>query len=243
MKIALFGYGKMGKMIEEIISKENSHQVALKISSHNTSDATVQQLQQADVAIDFSTPDAVLQNIASCLIANTPIVIGTTGWYQHLEKVKEECTKVKGSIVYASNFSIGVNIFFELNRKLADLMSTRTDYEPFITEIHHTQKKDQPSGTATSLADDILKRSPSKRHWVNYESPNKDELIILSRREGEVKGIHEVKYISKVDEISIRHEAFSREGFAKGAIFAAEWLHGKKGFYEFKEILSQSFIR
>jgi 4-hydroxy-tetrahydrodipicolinate reductase len=237
MKIALFGYGKMGKMIDEIISTDHKHHVALKINSSNASAAIVNQLTEADVAIDFSTPDAVLQNIASCLIANVPLVIGTTGWYNHLNKVKDECMNVKGAIVYASNFSIGVNIFFELNRKLAELMKDRSDYVPSITEIHHTNKKDAPSGTAVSLAKDILNHSSSKKRWTNHQSDNSDDLIILSQREGDVKGIHEVKYRSGIDEIMIRHEAFSREGFAKGAIFAAEWVHEKKGFYEFAEIL------
>jgi len=239
MKIALIGYGKMGKMIEEIILKEGKHKIVLKINSANKNELTHFQLRNADAAIDFSNPEVVLQNIASCLMAHVPMVIGTTGWNDHLQQVKDECKKTNGAIVYASNFSIGVNILFEMNRKLAQLMKGRNDYEPSITEIHHTQKKDAPSGTAVTLAKDILNHSLSKKRWVNHKSDKSDELIILSRREGEVKGIHEVKYTSDVDEIMISHEAFSREGFARGALFAAEWIHDRRGFFEFREVLNQ----
>lgn len=237
MKIALLGYGKMGKMIDELIQLDNVHEVILKADEFNRDSLSADDLKQADVAIDFSVPAAVMTNAALCLDAGLPLVIGTTGWYEQLGELKEWCKQKNGAIIYASNFSIGVNIFFEVNRRLSELMKDRNDYEPHITEIHHTQKKDAPSGTAITLAKDILKYSSQKRCWSNEENGKQDELIILSRREGDVKGIHEVKFTSAADEITIRHEAFSREGFARGAIYAAEWISGKKGFFEFREIL------
>jgi 4-hydroxy-tetrahydrodipicolinate reductase len=237
MKIALLGYGKMGKMIDELIQRGGRHEVILKADEFNRNTLSADDLKQADVAIDFSVPAAVMTNATLCLNAGLPLVIGTTGWYEQLGELKELCTKKNGAIIYASNFSMGVNIFFEVNRRLSELMKDRNDYEPRITEIHHTQKKDAPSGTAITLAKDILKYSSQKRCWSNEENGKQDELIILSRREGDVKGIHEVKFTSVADEITIRHEAFSREGFARGAIYAAEWISGKKGFFEFRELL------
>jgi len=236
MKIALLGYGKMGKMIEEIILREKTHEVNLKVNSKNRKDLSPSSLKNSDVAIDFSLPKSAEENIALCLDAGIPLVIGTTGWYNELEKIKLWCSEKNGSIIYASNFSIGVNIFFELNKRLAALMKNKKEYEPCITEIHHTQKKDSPSGTAISLAKDILQSSATKKHWVNRENALSDELVILSRREGTFVGTHQVEYRSNVDRIEITHEAFSREGFAQGAIAAAEWIHNKKCFFEFREI-------
>ncbi|HYV90484.1 MAG TPA: 4-hydroxy-tetrahydrodipicolinate reductase [Chitinophagales bacterium] len=237
MKIALLGYGKMGKMIEEIIQREGKHEVNLKVTSANRSNITSSLLKNSDVAIDFSSPNAVEKNITLCLDAVVPLVIGTTGWYDDLEKVKSLCEEKNGALIYASNFSIGVNIFFELNKKLAELMKHRNEYEPRITEIHHAQKKDSPSGTAISLARDILQSSAIKKQWVNHEKAMSDEVVILSRREGTIVGTHRIEYRSAVDRIEITHEAFSREGFAQGAITAAEWIRDKKGFYEFREII------
>jgi 4-hydroxy-tetrahydrodipicolinate reductase len=239
MRIALLGYGKMGKMIEAIILRERIHEVNLKATSSNRNEITVATLKKSDVAIDFSAPGIVTENIRLCLEAGIPLVIGTTGWYDQLEKVKALCEEKKGSIVYASNFSIGVNIFFELNRKLAELMKHCEEYEPRITEIHHLQKKDAPSGTAISLAKDILQSTERKTQWVNHESAMSNELVILSEREGAVTGTHRVEYKSAIDRIEITHEAFSREGFAQGAVAAAKWIYKKKGFFEFREIILQ----
>ena len=239
MKIALLGYGKMGKMIEVLILRERIHEVNLKATSSNRHEITVATLKKSDVALDFSAPGIVMDNILLCLEAGIPIVIGTTGWYDQLGKAKSLCGEKNGSIIYASNFSIGVNIFFELNKKLAELMKHRKEYEPYITEIHHAQKKDTPSGTAISLAKDILQSTERKKQWVNHESAKSDELVILSEREGTVTGTHRVEYKSVIDRIEITHEAFSREGFAKGAIAAANWIYKKKGFFEFRDTISQ----
>jgi 4-hydroxy-tetrahydrodipicolinate reductase len=246
MKIALLGYGKMGKMIEEIIERERIHEVGLKIASTNRNKITSSTLMNIDVAIDFSASDAVLEHAALCIEAGTPMVIGTTGWYDGLETLRSLCAEKNGAIVYASNFSVGVNILFELNKKLAELMKHRKEYEPQITEIHHKQKKDSPSGTAITLAKDILQFSEVKKQWVNVSSGNYqekngigDELVILSQREGTITGTHRIQYKSAVDRIEIMHEAFSREGFAYGAITAGEWIASKKGFYEFRDVIAQ----
>ena len=246
MKIALLGYGKMGKMIEEIVEREKIHEISLKVTSVNRSTTTSSSLMNVDVAIDFSAPDVVMEHAAICIDAGTPMVIGTTGWYNGLETLRSLCEEKNGAVVYASNFSVGVNILFELNKKLAELMKHQKEYEPRITEIHHKQKKDSPSGTAISLAKDILQFSEVKKQWrnvtsgnYNENSMNGDDLVILSQREGTVTGTHRVQYKSAVDQIEIMHEAFSREGFAHGAIIAAEWLRSNKGFYEFRDIIAQ----
>jgi 4-hydroxy-tetrahydrodipicolinate reductase len=239
MKIFLFGNGKMGQLIQKLVQDEKKHEVIFVADSKSTGEEVEAALHRADVAIDFTMAAAVPQTLDRCFHAGRPLIIGTTGWYEKLKEVKAECERRNGAIVYASNFSIGVNILFELNRRLAGLMNTRSEYEPQITEIHHLQKKDSPSGTAITLANDLLMHSPAKKHWVNHANAATDELIILSRREGEVKGIHEIRFTSPIDEIMIRHEAFSREGFARGALFAAEWLTGKKGFYEFRELITR----
>jgi len=238
MKIALLGYGKMGKMIEAMVLQEHRHEIALKINSLNRSTMTPELLRNADVAIEFSNPASTIENIQLCLRSGIPVAVGTTGWYDRLAEVKTRCEENNGAVVYASNFSIGVNIFFEINRRLAQLMQDRKEYKPMITEVHHTQKKDAPSGTAISLAKDMLQKLPGKTRWVNHKSDSQSELIILSRREENVVGIHAVEYSSEVDRIEIKHEAISRAGFAAGAILAAEWIIGKKGMFEFREMLN-----
>jgi 4-hydroxy-tetrahydrodipicolinate reductase len=237
MKIALLGYGKMGKAIEAIVEKEQVDEIVLTIDDQNIYELTIDTLRHADVAIEFSTPQSAINNIDMCLDAGVPIVVGTTGWYDHLDWVKKKCTEKNGAVLYASNFSIGVNILFALNKRLAELMAKEKNYHPLITESHHTQKKDSPSGTAISLAKDILQFNKEKKNWVNSGTAKSDELPIISIREGDVKGIHEVQYKSDVDLITLRHEAFSRDGFALGAIKAAHWVVGKKGCFEFKEVL------
>ncbi len=238
MKIALIGYGKMGKMIEEQILQSGKHEVVLKIKSENVTDLTIENLQKADVAIEFSHPSAAIQNMMLCINAGVPVVTGTTGWYNQKEEVMKYCIEKNGSVIYAGNFSIGVNIFFALNKKLAELMKHHSQYDVSIQEIHHTAKKDAPSGTAIFLANDILSISPEKKKWVNHFSKNAEELSIVSVREPDVTGTHIVVYDSEVDEIEIRHAAFSRQGFAEGAILAAEWIGDKKGFFTFGDILN-----
>lgn len=244
MKIALLGYGKMGKTIEKCLLENQEHQVVLKINSGNRNSITKDELKTADVAIEFSQPTAAIDNIRYCFEAGVPIVTGTTGWYGQIESVKQWCSEHNGALVYASNFSIGVNLFFELNKRLGLLMKPRKEYEPFLTEIHHTQKKDAPSGTAITLANDLLINSTTKSSWVNItdtpphsKAANPDELIILSRRQDDVVGNHSVEYRSADDRIEIRHEAFSRDGFAKGALAAAGWIRNRKGCYTFSDIM------
>ncbi|MEO5675288.1 MAG: 4-hydroxy-tetrahydrodipicolinate reductase [Chitinophagales bacterium] len=237
MKIAILGYGKMGKMVESVIARDGIHEVCMKTNSSIRNDFQTS-LKNADAAIDFTSPAIVMHHLTACLQAGIPLIIGTTGWHDELEKIKLLCKEKNGAVIYASNFSIGVNIFFGVNHKLAQMMKYRKEYEPRITEIHHVQKKDAPSGTAITLANDILKYSAAKTQLVNKESGRSDELIVLSRREGTVTGLHEVEFTSAIDRITITHEAFSREGFARGAILAAEWIQNKKGFFEFNEIFT-----
>lgn len=230
MNIALLGYGKMGKTIEKL-AVEKGHQIV----AVSTRKEQLNNLTGANVAIDFSVPEAAVSNIEQCFEQQIPVVSGTTGWIDEFERVLKSCQKRNGSFIYASNFSIGVNLFFELNRKLAQLMAQQNDYKVAITEIHHLQKLDTPSGTAISLANDIIKLS-NYTSW-SLNAANKSELPITAVREEDVKGTHSVTYQSAIDTISIKHEAHSREGFAKGALLAAEWLQGKKGVFTMKDVL------
>jgi 4-hydroxy-tetrahydrodipicolinate reductase len=239
MKIALIGYGKMGKMIEECVHKKEQDEIVLKISKMNPLDFSEENLQEVDVAIEFTTPHTAVENILKCADAGIPVVCGTTGWLEELEKVKDYIKQKKGALIYGSNFSLGVNIFFELNRKLAALMNAHMEYDVHIEEKHHTEKKDAPSGTAISLANDILKINSAKSKWIYPPSADKNFLSIDAGRKDTISGIHYVCYRSANDEISIRHEAFSRKGFAEGALLAARWIAGKKGIFEFKEIFEE----
>lgn len=243
MKIVLLGYGKMGQLIEKFVQKRG-HEVVLIVDANNREDITIEDLQQADVAIDFSAPDAALENISLCFEADLPIVVGTTGWYEHLQEVKEICLEADQSLLYGSNFSIGVNVFFHINRLLAKAMDPYKQYDVQVEEIHHIHKLDAPSGTAITIAEGIIENSTSKHSWVNEvegssaaDLVNKpDELLIESLRIEEVPGTHTVLYSSEVDQIEFKHTAHNRHGFALGAVVAAEWLHGKKGFYQVTEI-------
>ena len=239
LKIALIGYGKMGKTIEAI-AVERGHSVDLKIDIDNTASFTKENLQQCDVAIEFTGPQSAKKNILKCLDAGTPIISGSTGWLESLDEVKNYCIEKNGSFLYASNFSVGVNIFFELNKKLAALMKRHTDYEISMEEIHHTQKKDAPSGTAITLAEQILLEIPRKKKWVNDESESPEELSIISKREDPAPGTHSIKYSSAVDDIEIIHTAHNRLGFAMGAVLAAEYIYNKKGIFTMKDILGLS---
>ena len=235
MKIALIGYGKMGKAIEEI-ALQKGHTICLTIDLYNLEDLTKENLQKADVAIEFTSPENAANNILQCFDAGVPVVCGTTGWLNNLSKVKEICIEENGSFLYASNFSIGVNIFFELNKKLAELMSKK-DYKVTIEETHHTQKKDAPSGTAITIAEQIIKELSHKKQWVNQESNNAEDLSIISHRIDPAAGTHAVKYSSDVDNIEIIHTAHNRKGFASGAVLAAEFIKDKKGIFTMRDVL------
>ena len=237
MKIALLGYGKMGAEMERVIAKHN-HEVFVIIDSTDDWEQKGELLQQADVAIDFSTPDAVVNNIYHCFHANVPVVVGTTGWYGTLENVKIDCLKLNQAMFVAPNFSIGVNLFFDLNRHLASLMSNWDEYEISIEETHHIHKQDAPSGTAILLANDIIKYIGRKEKWVNELSEKPGELGIKSIRIENEPGTHIIKYESDIDNITIIHNAKNRRGFAIGALMAAEWLPGRKGFFGINDLLS-----
>ncbi len=236
MKIALIGYGKMGKAIEEI-AMANGDEVVLKITIDNTEDFTVENLQKAGVAIEFSTPHSAVGNIKKCFDAGIPVVCGTTGWLKDLDAIKEYCAQKQGAFLYASNFSIGVNLFFALNKYLASLMNAHNEYDVSMEEVHHTQKKDAPSGTAITLAEQILENIKSKNNWVNNVTDNSSELEITSKREGDVPGIHTIKYNSPNDYIEITHSAYNRKGFAAGAVQAAKFIIDKKGIFSMQDVL------
>lgn len=242
MKIALLGYGKMGRIIEQF-ALDRGHEIVLKIDENNLNQNTVDNLRSADVAIDFSTPHSVLANIQNCFDAGLPLVVGTTGWYDKIEEIKAQCEASNNSLLYASNFSVGVNVFFFVNEVLAKIMNRYPQYDVLVEEIHHTQKLDSPSGTAITIAEGILEGLERKKDWVNElvgegeEVITKPEqLLIESHRIEDVPGTHTVVYSSEVDDIEFKHKAHGRAGFALGAVLAAEWIEGKKGFYSVKDM-------
>lgn len=237
MKIALIGYGKMGKEIEKI-ALDRGHEIVLKIDITNPGELTIANLQKADVAIEFTIPSSAQSNYQLCFEAGIPVVSGTTGWLAQMAEVHGQCKKLDGTFFYASNFSLGVNIFFALNKKLAELMANRGEYKVEMKEIHHTQKLDAPSGTAITLAEGILENIPDKKTWVNHSTDQVQELGIVSEREGEVPGTHIINYDSEVDYIEITHCAKSRKGFAFGAVLAAEFSFGKKGILSMNDLLN-----
>ena len=237
MKIALIGYGKMGKAIEEVAIK-NGHEIILKISSQNISDFNFENLQLADVAIEFTNPHSAVDNLKKCFDANVPVVCGSTGWLNKWQEIENYCTEKNGALLFASNFSVGVNIFFELNKKLAALMNNRPEYNISIEEIHHTQKKDAPSGTAITLAEGILNNNHNKEKWVLGETENNVELSITSKRIDPAPGTHIINYNSSIDSIEIKHTAHNRIGFASGAVIAASFIREKKGIFGMKDVLS-----
>ena len=236
MKIALLGYGKMGHAIEEI-AVERGHEIVLRINDENLDGLTKDNIKKADVAIEFTNPKSAVENILFCLNEKVAVVCGTTGWLGKLKTVEEVCKELNGSFLYASNFSVGVNVFFELNKKLASLLKPHPAYDVALEEIHHTQKKDAPSGTAITLAEQIIQVSDKKNKWVNDETENKNELSIISKRIDETPGTHSVKYTSAIDDIEIIHTAHNRKGFAEGAVLAAEFIVNKKGIFSMKEVL------
>lgn len=244
MKFALIGYGKMGKTIEQVIAEQNpSDEIVLKISEENKEDLTVENLRKADVAIEFTQPNSAVPNIYKCFEAGVPVVVGTTAWLERLSEVKAKCEAMNGTLFFSPNFSIGVNIFWEINRKLAQLMNTQPQYAVRIEEIHHTEKKDAPSGTAVKTAEIMLEELKSFEGWELTSSSlappsSSGKIPIIAKREPNVPGTHTVTYTSSVDFIEIKHEAKSRRGFAEGAVLAARWLIGKKGVYDMKDLLA-----
>ena len=237
MKIALLGYGKMGKEIEKIALQRN-HEIILTIDNDDDWKKNGEKLKEADAAIEFTMPACVVDNIKKCFSANVPIVVGTTGWLNIKDEIELECKKTNQTLIYGSNFSIGVNLFFEINRRLAQLMDNFDEYDLSIEEIHHTTKLDAPSGTAISLANDILKLIDRKGKWINETSSKPEELQIISKRIENVPGTHIITYDSDVDTIEIKHTVKNRKGLAKGAVLAAEWIVDKKGFFEVKDFLT-----
>ncbi len=236
MKIALIGYGKMGKAIEAI-ALEKGHEIVLKISSANVSELTNENLAKADVIIEFTKPESAAENIIKCFEVGVPVVCGSTGWLHQWEEVKKICIEKEGSLLYASNFSIGVNLFFELNKYLSNLMNDYDEYDVTMEEIHHTQKKDAPSGTAITLAEQIMQNINRKKKWVNHHTKNPTEIQITSQRIDPAPGTHKIKYASAIDDIEIIHTAHSRTGFAGGAVKAAEFLKDRKGIFTMKDVL------
>ena len=236
MKIALIGYGKMGKEIEKI-ALERGHKILYKFDVNNKDDFNAEYLKNADVAIEFTQPDSAFDNYLKCFEANIPVVSGTTGWLDKLPYIKSQCEQNGQTFFYASNFSIGVNLFFKLNKQLAKLMNKTEEYEVSIDETHHIEKKDAPSGTAVTIAEDLINNFDKKETWVKENAVNETELVIRSFREGKVPGIHTVKYDSDVDYIEITHSAKSRKGFALGAIMAAEFTQYNKGFLTMNNLL------
>lgn len=242
MKIVILGYGKMGQLIEKFAMKRG-HEIFLIADKDNRESISASDISGADVAIDFSEPTAALDNIHLCFEADLPIVVGTTGWYDYLDEVKSICLDENRTMLYGSNFSIGVNVFFHINKLLAKAMNPYKQYDAQVEEIHHIHKLDAPSGTAITIAEGVIDGIQSKTKWVNNVVgegeeiiPKPDELLIESHRIEEVPGTHTVLYSSEVDQIEFKHTAHSRAGFALGAVVAAEWLEGKTGFYQITEM-------
>jgi len=236
MKILLIGYGKMGKTIERLALNQG-HEVIGKVDINNC-DSLVKHLEMAEVAIEFTTPDTAYNNIITCINANVPVVSGTTGWLDKYEVVVSETNRLKAAFFYASNYSIGVNIFFELNKYLAKMMNAFSDYNVLMEEIHHTDKKDAPSGTAITLAEDVISQLDRKTSWICNEPGLENDIGIYYKRIGKVFGIHKTQYHNDIDTIKISHESFGREGFANGALKAAEWLLDKKGVFGMEDMLA-----
>lgn len=247
MKIALLGYGKMGKIIEKIAT-DRKHEIVLKIDYDNQHELTAENLQKADVAIEFSTPGTAISNIEQCLTAGVPVVVGTTGWYDELPRLKQLCEQGNHAMVYGTNYSVGVNIFFHVNKLLAKLMNEYPYYDVQVEEIHHTQKLDSPSGTAITIAEGIVENVGSKKGWVNVLASDSaetaedhltnDQLLIESFRLENVPGTHTVIYDSEVDAIELKHTAHNRNGFGLGAVMAAEWVKDKKGCHPVQDMFN-----
>lgn len=238
MKIAIIGYGKMGKLIERI-ARERHHEISCVIDADNTEDFESEAFRKSDVAIEFTTPASAVDDILKCFTSGVPVVSGTTGWQDSLPTLKDMCEKGKGTLFYASNFSVGMNIFMSVNRYLTKLMNNYENYSPSLSEVHHVHKLDHPSGTAITLAEDLVRLSDRIKGWFEPEGSKmkKGKLPIYHKREGEVPGIHTVTWESECDSISITHSAKNRNGFALGAVLAAEWLKGRKGYFTMADMM------
>jgi len=238
MKIALIGYGKMGRAVERI-ALELEHEIILRIDSESDWERIGSQISEAEVAIEFSTPFTVEKNIKRCLLDGIPVVTGTTGWDETKPSVKKNCEESNGAVVSASNFSVGVNLFFLINKFAAGLMKPFDNYDVKIEEVHHLHKLDAPSGTAKVIAEDILRIYNHKTAWVNRSVEDGSLLGVESIRQGDVKGEHTVTYFSDMDEIRLQHSAKSRDGFVRGALLAATWIVGKKGWFTMEDVLGE----
>ena len=242
MKIALIGYGKMGKEIEKI-AVERNHEIVLRITKGNLSGLTFSSLKNCDVAIDFSQPDSAVGNIKACFDAQIPVVVGTTGWYDSFQEISKLCTSSRNALFYATNFSIGVNLFFKINATVAKLMNNHKEYDIKMEEIHHLQKLDHPSGTGITLAEKIIEQHDSKSEWIGSLedepiNPRAHQLHIKALREHNVPGTHSVSYTSEIDTITLTHEAHSRKGFALGAVLAAEFMPNRRGIFNMNDLLN-----
>jgi 4-hydroxy-tetrahydrodipicolinate reductase len=236
MNIALIGYGKMGRMIEET-ALQRGHHVLVKIDKDNAADFTKETLAAADVAIEFTAPDSAFENVKRCIEFGVPVISGSTGWNQQMDWIKRYCLEKEGAFLHTSNFSIGVNIFFEINTLLARLMAAQPEYDVHIKEIHHAQKLDKPSGTAVSLAEQVMAHLTRKQAWTIEKANDPGQLLITSERTDPAPGTHHVMYTSQIDDIEIIHTAHNRKGFARGAVLAAEFINGRKGVFSMKDVL------
>ncbi len=236
MKIAIIGYGKMGREIERT-ARGKGHEIIIKIDKDNLYKLNSEEFSKADVAIEFTTPETAFENINTCFNAGVPVVSGTTGWIDRLPEIEKLCLEKKQTLFYASNFSIGVNVMFKVNSWLAEVMNKFPDYEVKISEVHHIHKIDAPSGTAITLAEDILKKNERKTNWKNEPAENPEILSVISERTGEVPGTHIITYESSVDILEISHQALNRSVFASGAVLAAEHIYGKKGIFKMADLL------
>jgi len=236
MNIALIGYGKMGHAIEQIATKRG-HTIVHKFTAADKDAINTNNLKKADVAIEFTHPESASENIMKCVAAGVPVISGTTGWNKYLPEIEQMVQKGNGTLLHASNFSIGVNIFFEINKMLATIMNSHPDYDVVIQETHHTQKKDAPSGTAITLAEQVLHEVKRKHNWALNDLNNPKSLAIFSHRVDNIPGTHKVSYSSPIDDIEISHTAHNRDGFALGAVLAAEFIKGKKGIFSMKDVL------
>lgn len=236
MNIALIGYGKMGQAIEKMATKRG-HEIVLRISHENLNDFTKENLAKADVAIEFTSPESALKNVLHSMEWGVPVVCGSTGWNEKLYLAKEKCLEVNSAMLQASNFSVGVNIFFEINKQLASIMNDWSEYDVSLEEIHHTQKLDSPSGTAITIAEEILENLKRKKHWSEHPKSAED-IAITAFREPGVPGTHVVKYSSPIDTIEIKHTAHNRDGFALGAVLAAEYIQHRKGIFTMSDVLT-----
>lgn len=237
MRIILIGYGKMGKVIEKI-ALNRGHEIVERIDVNNGQRLKELTSNEADVAIEFTQPESAYVNTKTCIEQGIPVVSGTTGWLEKKQEVEALCKEKGGAFFYASNYSVGVNLFFQLNKYLARMMKPYTDYKVNTEEIHHTEKKDAPSGTSITLAEGLMETFTEKTKWVNEATDKPDELPIISLREHDVKGTHTIQYLSAIDDIEIKHTAHTREGFASGAVMAAEWVHDKQGVFGMADMLN-----